>query len=207
MKTVVASFDTLAAASKAATKLMAAGFMQSDINIVSNNTAFSGASVNPDARPVDNDDGVATGALAGGALGVAAGVTISLMGLAIPGIGPILAAGTLATALAGAGAGAVAGGLIGALTDIGVPDDDAHFYAESVRRGGAVVTVRTDESRTTLAESILEAEGAIDIDERVERWRRDGWKGFDSDASPYSYDDLERERARYRTPQVPRQGM
>lgn len=207
MKIVVGSFDTFAAASKAAEKLISAGFMQSDINVISNNTGRPGASDNLESKRVDEADGVASGALAGGALGGVAGVAIGLMGLAIPGIGPILAAGTLATVLAGAGAGAVAGGLIGGLTDMGISDDNAHFYAESVRRGGALLTIRTDNSRTAEAELILEDAGAIDIEDRVELWRSQGWKGFDSSAAPYSYDDIERERARNRTPNSSKEGI
>lgn len=202
MKTVVGSFDRHTDAAQAAAKLMSAGFMQSDINVVSNNTGKAGVSDAPDnvhAASVDAS-GVTTGALTGGALGGAAGVAVAMLGLAIPGIGPILAAGTLATVLAGAGAGAVAGGLIGGLTDAGVSDTDAEYYAESVRRGGALVTVRVDDSRVEEAESILRDGGGIDIEERAVQWRSSGWEGFDAKASAYSYDQIKQERARYPAP-------
>lgn len=201
MKTIVGSFDSFAEASHASAQLVSAGFMQNDINIISNNTGRAGTTDNVrEAETAPNDDsGVTTGALTGGAIGGAAGVAISLMGLAVPGIGPILAAGALATALAGAGAGAVAGGLIGALTDMGVSDEDAHYYAESVRRGGALLTVQADNVRSVQVESILKDSGAVNVEERVESWRDKGWKGFDSDSTPYSYDQIEQERARNRT--------
>ena len=63
--------------------------------------------------------------------------------LAIPGLGPVVAAGSLVSTLVGAGAGAAIGGLAGSLAEAGVDERDAHLYAEGVRRGGALVTVRT----------------------------------------------------------------
>jgi hypothetical protein len=120
------------------------------------------------------------------------------MGLAIPGIGPIVAAGPLAAALAGAGVGAVAGGLIGGLTGAGVPEEDANYYAESVRRGGTLVTVRADESRADEAARIMRNHGAVDIERRVEHWRETGWTRHDPSAGPYSVEQMERDRAAYR---------
>ena len=118
--------------------------------------------------------------------------------IAIPGIGAILAAGPIAAALVGAGAGAVAGGLIGGLVDLGVPETHAEYYAEAVRRGGALVTVRTDASRTDEAEKIMRENGAIDIDDRVARWRSAGWKGYNPNDAPFSHDEIERDRSTYR---------
>ncbi len=200
IKTVIGSFDTLAQASEVARDLRAAGFLDSDINVI----AHSERTGDPEARDNVNDDtnNAAVGAVAGGALGGAAGLAVSLMGIAIPGIGPILAAGPIVAALAGAGTGAVAGGLIGGLTELGVPEAEAEYYAESVRRGGAVVTVRVDESRVDEAEALLGRHGAIDINERVERWRGEGWSGYDPDARPYSADEISRDRARLRAAQT-----
>ena len=135
--------------------------------------------------------GVTTGAVAGGALGGTAGLAASLMELAIPGVGPILAA------LAGAGAGAGAGGLLGSLTDGGGEKEHAEIYAEAVRRGGSLVTLRVDEIRADEATAILRDAGAVDIDKRVETWRADGWSGFDPTAKPYSFEEIERNRTRY----------
>ena len=201
VKTVIGSFDTLAQASQVARDLRAAGFLDSDINVIANSTK-TGEAVVRDGADVDDTNNAAVGAVAGGAIGGAAGLAVSLMGLAIPGIGPILAAGPIVAALAGAGTGAVAGGLIGGLTELGVPEDEAGYYAESVRRGGAVVTVRVDESRVDEAETLLGRHGAIDINERVEQWRGEGWSGYDPDARPYSADEIMRDRARLRTSQA-----
>lgn len=207
IKTVIASFDTLAEADGATRALRAAGFLEDDINIVANDTQRNFASDAPlrPPQPIPAEDaatGAATGVVAGGALGGAAGLTISLMGLAIPGIGAILAAGPIAAALVGAGAGAVAGGLIGGLVDLGVSETDAEYYAEAVRRGATLVTVRTDASRTEEAEKIMQQHGAIDIEERVARWRSTGWKGYNPSDPPWTHDDIERDRTLYRPPET-----
>jgi uncharacterized protein (TIGR02271 family) len=118
--------------------------------------------------------GAGTGAAVGGVLGLVAGVA----SLSIPGLGPFIAAGPIAATLAGAGVGAAAGGIIGALANLGVPEQDAHYYAEGVRRGGTLVTVhaRSDAIADCAAE-VMRQHGAADIDERAEHWKREGWKG------------------------------
>jgi hypothetical protein len=146
---------------------------------------------------VDDASGAAAGAVTGGVVGGAAGLAASLMGLAIPGIGPIIAAGPIVSLLTGAGVGAVAGGLIGGLTDLGVSRPDAEYYAEAVRRGGALVTVRADDARADRAADIMRSHGAIDIERRAEQWRERGWTGFDEKAQPYTAEDLDRDRDLY----------
>ena len=113
-----------------------------------------------------------TGAAIGGGLGLLAG----LAALAIPGFGPVIAIGPIATALAGAGIGAAAGGLIGGLTEAGVPEHHAEYYAEGVRRGGVLVTVRTTDALADRAADILDDAGAMDVDERAAQWQSGGWK-------------------------------
>ncbi|WP_331299739.1 hypothetical protein [Methylobacterium oryzae] len=73
--------------------------------------------------------------------------------------------------------GAAAGGLIGGLTAAGLSADEAETYAEGVRRGGTLVTVRADESRAERVLSILDQAGSIDLDQRAEGWRAQGWTG------------------------------
>lgn len=203
VKTVVGTFDSISEASAAARDVRAAGFLPDDVNVVANNTQrvttdVTGTTAARAAEATESTaSGAATGVLTGGALGGVAGLAASLMGLAIPGVGPILAAGPIAAALAGAGAGAVAGGLIGGLTDMGVPEEHAQFYAEQVRRGGALVTVRVDESRADEAERILREHGAFDIEDRAVQWRSEGWTGYNPKAEPYSFEEIERDRTRY----------
>jgi len=118
--------------------------------------------------------GAGTGAALGGVLGLVAGVAA----LSIPGFGPFIAAGPIASALAGAGVGAAAGGIIGALANMGVPEEEAHYYAEGVRRGGTLITVhaRSDDAADCAAE-VMRQHGAVDIDERGAQWKQEGWNG------------------------------
>jgi len=197
IKTIVGSFDSFNEAHKVANDLRAAGFMDSDISIVANNAAGD-YQADPRVAPAPDDaSATAKGALTGAVVGGGAGLAASLAGLAIPGIGPIIAAGPIVATLAGAGTGAVAGGLIGGLVDLGVPESHAQYYAESVRRGGALVTVRADEVRADEVQAILREHGAVDIEGRVERWRESGWERFDAEAPPYSAEEIRRDRAAY----------
>lgn len=197
VKTIVGSFDSFNEAHQVANDLRAAGFLDNDISIVANNAS---GEYHEDTRAGDGDKGTsatAKGAVTGAVVGGGAGLAASLAGIAIPGVGPIIAAGPIVATLAGAGTGAVAGGLIGGLVDLGVPENDAQYYAEAVRRGGALVTVRADEARADEVADILRQHGAIDIEGRVERWRESGWQRFDPDAQPYSVEDIRRDRAMY----------
>ena len=202
-KTIVGSFDSFEEARRVVGELRQQGFKQEDISIVANNAAGRYSTEEASDAPATMSDtgaGAASGAAAGGLIGGAAGLIVGLMGLAIPGIGPIVAAGPLAATLAGAGVGAVAGGLIGGLTGAGVPEDEAHVYAEAVRRGGALVTVRADDARAEQAASIMRNFGAVDIERRAELWRGQGWQRYDPNSEPLSPEQLERERAAYAGP-------
>src|SRR3954471_23034950 len=104
--------------------------------------------------------GATTGAVAGGTLGLLAGIGA----LAIPGVGPLIAAGPIMGALAGAGAGGVVGGLIGALVGMGIPEYEAKRYEGMVKDGGILLSVHCDNSDwTKRAKDILEQTGARDI--------------------------------------------
>jgi hypothetical protein len=109
--------------------------------------------------------GAATGAVTGGVLGGLTGLLVGIGALAIPGIGPVVAGGALATAfgmgggtaVAGAGIGAAAGGVVGALTSLGFSKDEAEYYDHGVREGRTLVTVHDDDGR---ADSIFDETGA-----------------------------------------------
>jgi uncharacterized membrane protein len=195
-KTIVGSFDSFDHAYRVVDDLKRAGFLESDTSIIASNLD---GSYKEDQRPAvrttePETSTAAKGAVAGAVVGGGAGLAASLAGLAIPGVGPIIAAGPIVATLAGAGTGAVAGGLIGGLVDLGVPEEHAEYYAEAVRRGGAIVTVRTDEARSNEAAAIMREHGAFDIEQRVERWRGEGWNRFDPAAPAYTMDDVRRER-------------
>jgi hypothetical protein len=183
-RTISRLYDAYADAAQVVTELEAAGVPDSDISIITNNH---------DDRHVAEGDagtGAATGATAGALIGGGAGLLAGIGALAIPGIGPVVAAGwlvsTLAGAVTGGAAGAATGGLIGSLTKSGVPEREAHVYAEGVRRGGSLVTVRTDDARAVEAERIMERRRSIDWTERDRTYRSEGWERFDPDAPAYT---------------------
>jgi uncharacterized protein (TIGR02271 family) len=195
-KTVVGSFRNYAEAQQVVRQLVDAGVARDDISVVANNaTGEYATGRDADSTAGGAASGAGTGAVAGGAIGGAAGLIASLAGLAIPGIGPVIAAGPLVAALTGAGVGAVAGGLIGALTSAGVPREEAGYYAEAVRRGGALVMVRADDDMAERVADIMQRADAIDIQRQAESWRSGGWTGFNESAQPYNRDEIERERA------------
>jgi uncharacterized protein (TIGR02271 family) len=183
-KTVIGLFDSMSEAREVVQELIHSGFRSDDISIVSRE---NGEYVTE--RGEDRTSGAAMGAGAGAAVGGLGGLLVGLSALAIPGVGPVIAAGPLATTLAGAGVGAAAGGILGALTDLGVPEQEAHYYAEGVRRGGALVSVETDDHMAERAAEIMGRYGAVDIDARVKHWREGGWTRFDPNTGPYEARD------------------
>jgi hypothetical protein len=88
--------------------------------------------------------------------------------LAIPGIGPVLAAGPLAAGILGAGIGAAAGGVVGVLKERGVPENHASHYAEAIRRGRAMVTAYVPADRAEEMAKFLDHHGALDVNEPIE---------------------------------------
>jgi hypothetical protein len=190
-KTIVALYDNLKDAESAIHDLEDQGFPKDQISLV------AGDMNGQMSRRVSGENsgaaqGAGVGAGIGAALGGIGGLLVGLGALAIPGIGPVLAAGPLAAALggvAGAGAGAIAGGaaggLIGGLTDMGVTEEQAQNFAEGVRRGGSLVTLMTDEDRSGQAKDVLNQHNPVDVNERASQWRQSGWSGFNSQGEPY----------------------
>src|SRR5438552_10962528 len=199
MTVVSRLYDNYSDATRAVSELERAGIPHSDISIVANNAegwySEDGGAVNRGARAdrdgridrdrdgrIDRDrDGVddrAEGAAAGAGIGAALGGTAGLLAglgiMAIPGLGPVVAAGWLASTAALALAGGAAGGLIGALTQSGMGEEEARTYAEGVRRGGTLVTVRVDESRKAAVESIMQRFNPIDANKAG---NRSSWTG------------------------------
>ncbi len=178
MKTVVGLFDTFEQARKAAQDLENARISHDDISIVANNEGGQYAA-NPSTTTTEDTSeyrGHAIGhdAVVGAEIGGVAGLLIGMTGLAIPGLGWIATAGWLGGLLLGAGTGAVIGGLVGALTNVGVPEEDAYHYNEAVRRGGVLLAVRAQDDRAGEVATILGNDGAVNIDERAEQFRNEG---------------------------------
>jgi hypothetical protein len=118
--------------------------------------------------------------------------------MAIPGLGPVVAAGWLASAAVGAVVGGTvvgaAGGLVGALTNAGVSKEEADVYAEAVRRGGTLVSAKVPDDKAALTEATLRSTPYVDVAQREVAYRSSGWTGFDVAAAPYSEAELLRER-------------
>jgi hypothetical protein len=193
-RTVVALYDDFISANSAVKELVENDFSNEDISVIASDISgeygryldVSQMSSEEDTPP----DGTAIGAGVGAAVGGLGGLLVGLGAFAIPGIGPVIAAGPLAGAISGllgAGAGAVAGGLtgsvIGSLVAIGLPEESAPYYAEGIRRGGTLVSVKTADHQASQAMEILNRHGPVDVERRVETWREEGWQDFDFDAS------------------------
>jgi uncharacterized membrane protein len=103
----------------------------------------------------ESPEGAGIGAVAGTVLGGLGGLLVGLEAILIPGVGPFLAAGTVATTLAGAGIGAAAGSLVGALTGLGIPEEQAQVYNERVQRGDYLVIIEGTEDEINRAASVV----------------------------------------------------
>jgi hypothetical protein len=190
--TILATFDRVDDAHRAIQDLTDSGFKRGDIGL-----ALHDKDNVHDKIATDDDVSGGEGASFGATMGGVLGAVVGLGAIAIPGIGPIIAAGPLAAALGalagaavGATAGAVTGGVTASLLDMGVSEEDAHYYAESVRRGAALVSVTVHEVDRERAAHILERHNPIDIDSRVAQWKARGWEGFDPMADPYVAEPL-----------------
>ena len=198
VQTTTRLYDSYDDARAVVDALETAGVPHADVSLVSNaadrtlptegsdgtNTAESAAT------------GSGTGATLGTVLGGGAGLLAGLGMLAIPGVGPIVAAGWLVATLTGAGVGAAAGGLAGSLTGAGVSEADAHVHAEGVRRGGAVVTVRTDDTMQESVEAMLDGRKPVNLAARRAEYQTEGWTAHDETAPAYSPEQITTERKR-----------
>jgi hypothetical protein len=183
-------FDTYDHATQAVADLEASGVPHDAISLVANNSdgrygdSAAAPAVTDSATPAA--DAAGTGATVGTVLGGGAGLLAGLGMLAIPGVGPVVAAGWLVATALGAGLGAASGGLLGSLVGAGVSETDAHVYAEGVRRGGTLVTVRADESQAATIEGAFAKHSTVDISTRADEFRRGGWSRFDESAPAYT---------------------
>ena len=155
-------YSTRTAVELAVDQLKAAGFRSTDISILfpENVGTKDFAHEKHSKAPEAASSGAATGALVGGALGWLAGIG----SLAIPGLGPFIAAGPIVAAIAGVGAGGAVGGVLGALVGFGIPEYEAKRYVGRVKAGGILLSVHCDNSDWTgRAKKILEDTGAEDV--------------------------------------------
>ena len=128
-----------------------------------------------DAVTDPNASGTATGAGIGAAIGGGAGLLTGLGMLAIPGVGPLVAAGWLAATAVGAAGGAVAGGTVGAIVDLGLSDEETPVFSEAMRRGGYAVSVQFPESARYDVERALDTVLTTSLMDRRTRYEQEGW--------------------------------
>jgi len=197
MHTVVATYQNMSEAQKVLTDLVNAGFDRDDISLVASDAEGRYQNLAKRSDVTDDDVTAGEGALIGGLEGGLLGFALGLGALAIPGIGPVLAFGPLVGALIGAGTGAVTGGLAASLIDSGIDETDAHTYAEAVRRGYVLLSVHTPDERVNEAKTIMNRYDVVDIDDRADYWRSEGWSSHDVKAKPFTSKDIETEHSYY----------
>jgi uncharacterized protein (TIGR02271 family) len=159
---VVGVFEDQSMAERAVDALENAGFNSDQIGFVRRDQGTDRQAGGTMEETNDTAGGAVTGAVSGGILGGILGAAAALL---IPGIGPVVAGGILATTLTGAAVGAAAGGLLGALTKMGVPEEEARYYQGEFEQGRTIVTVRAD-GRQQEAIDILRRHGAYDATTR-----------------------------------------
>jgi len=127
-------------------------------------------------------------AASGASFGGGVGIIASLVVLAIPGVGPIIAGGAIATVLTGLGIGAASGGLISAFHNMAIPHEEAPLYEEAVRRGALMVVAEVSDPMEREAVELMAGNGGRDLRDVVDTWKAAGWSGPRSDPHPYVSD-------------------
>ena len=187
-KIITRLFDHFSDAERAVVELERVGVPHGDISLVSHQAAEHNGHLKI-REPHDNTAGDAAskvagaGAAVGGVVGAAGGVLAGLGILAIPGLGPVVAAGWLAStalgAMVGGAVGGTAGGIVGALTNAGVSREEADVYAEGVRRGGTLVSAKVSDDKLAAAEAAINSVPHVDVVARRALYRDSGWTHFE----------------------------
>jgi hypothetical protein len=166
-KRAIGTFSNRHQAEQALYELRNSGFSMNRVSVLAKDTdhddKIAGARVE-NRGDTEAKEGAGIGATTGTVLGGLGGLLVGLEALIIPGAGPFLAAGTIATTLAGAGIGAAAGGVIGALTGLGIPEEEARDYSERVSQGEYLVIIEGTEAEIRQAATVLSHQG-------IQRWR------------------------------------
>jgi Heat induced stress protein YflT domain len=156
-----------AGAENAVDRLLAAGFRNEDISVLMQDN--TGTKDFAHEKETKAPEGTTTGVVAGGAIGGTLGLLAGIGALAIPGLGPFIAAGPIMGTLAGLGSGGFVGGIIGALVGMGIPEYEAKRYQGRIKEGGILLSVHCDNSEwVRKAKDLLKETGADDISSRDE---------------------------------------
>jgi hypothetical protein len=187
MRTVVGVFDSIIDAGRALSDLGELGVPTENRHLIAGNDK----SRHDEYLKKSKEASVTTAAAAasGTSFGGGVGIVASLVALAIPGVGPIIAGGAIATVLTGLGIGAVAGGLLGTFKNLAISHDEAPLYEEAVRRGAVLAIAMMEDERAPEAVEIMESRGGRDIRSEVDTWSETEWSGPKVDPHPYSDDD------------------
>lgn len=161
-KHIIGVFNTEEEAIRVINQLKAEGYNSDELSVVGRNR--DDLNHIEEATATKAEEGLATGAATGGVLGGVTALLVSIGALAIPGLGPIMAAGPIVATLTGAAAGASAGGLVGGLIGLGIPEKDAMFYDEFVQNGKVLVLVDNDADRADLAYRIFRDHKSLNAD-------------------------------------------
>src|SRR3984893_9522449 len=161
-------YKTPMQAEAAVEALIAAGFSNQDISVLFPDKQTSKEFAHE--KNTKAPEGATTGAVSGGAIGGTLGLLAGIGALAIPGLGPFIAAGPIMGALAGAGAGGAIGSLVGALVGMGIPEYEAKRYEGRVKDGGVLLSVHCETSEEiSKAKDLLKETGAEDISSAGEK--------------------------------------
>jgi hypothetical protein len=164
-RTIPALFANHTEAARAVQDLVSQGFARDDIRVMAHNGAKH-----------NGHSGLARGAGIGVAAGGISGLVLGASALlAVPAIGLALSVPALMATLLGAGVGAATGGLLGGLTKLGLPQEQARYYSEGLRRGSVLVTVETPETRAEEARTVLSRHHPLDLATRAEELHQSGW--------------------------------
>jgi len=204
-RSVIGLFDSVGEAQHALDELAQSGFSRDHISLVAHDASgeYSKHIKKDGTFDPEGDVTANEGAGFGATVGAITGVLASLGAMMIPGIGPVIGAGPLLAAVTGGTIGAVAGaatgGITAALIKTGLPEDEAQYYTEGVRRGGTLLVVDTDsDSKAQRAVDIMDRNGAVDVNQRAQDWKQSGWK-FNANAQPYTADQLKSFRSTSQT--------
>lgn len=157
-KKIVAVFTSRNQAEGAADRLRQEGF-DKEISIVTKGNENNANRGTDNGMTMGTGDSVADGATTGASLGALGGLALGAGALAIPGVGPLIAAGPIAAALTGA----AAGGLGGALVDMGIPEAESKRYEDDIKQGKTLVAVECSDNKTKKAQDILRQSGADSV--------------------------------------------
>ena len=181
-RTIMALYDDLDTAHRVVEELIDAGFDHEQISLIARDPDGRHGTWLKEGKAAagkGTHGSAADGAIVGGLVGALAGLLLGLSAFTLPGVGPVVIAGPIYTALMGATAGGIGGGLLGALVESGVPEDVASDYVAGIRRGHVLVMVEAEEADVERVSALLAAHRPLDLGAEAEGGRTGDWPGYD----------------------------